>query len=126
MSQTATLERAGAALAGEPLLSVRGLKTQFFTADGVVKAVDGVSFDIFPRQTLGIVGESGCGKSVTALSIMRLVPNPPGKITEGEIVFEGQDLLRMSDEQIRRVRGNQIAMIFQDPMTSLNPCSRAP
>ncbi|MGI8424122.1 MAG: ABC transporter ATP-binding protein [Chloroflexota bacterium] len=121
MSQTATLERAGAAPAGEPLLSVRGLKTQFFTADGVVKAVDGVSFDIFPRQTLGIVGESGCGKSVTALSIMRLVPNPPGKITEGEIAFEGQDLLRMSDEQIRRVRGNQIAMIFQDPMTSLNP-----
>ncbi|HET7770696.1 MAG TPA: ATP-binding cassette domain-containing protein, partial [Chloroflexota bacterium] len=106
MSQTATATRPESTPAGEPLLSVRGLKTRFFTADGVVKAVDGVSFDLHPGQTLGIVGESGCGKSVTALSIMRLIPNPPGKITEGEIVFEGADLLRMSDDQIRRVRGN--------------------
>jgi oligopeptide transport system ATP-binding protein len=103
------------------LLSVRDLRTRFFTADGVVKAVDGVSFDLYPGQTLGIVGESGCGKSVTALSIMRLIPNPPGRIVDGKILFEGQDLLRMKDDQIRRVRGNQIAMIFQDPMTSLNP-----
>jgi len=121
MSQTATLERPAPRSRGEPLLSVRNLKTRFFTADGVVKAVDGVSFDLYPGQTLGIVGESGCGKSVTALSIMRLIPNPPGKIVDGEIVFEGQNLLRMNDEQIRRVRGNKIAMIFQDPMTSLNP-----
>jgi oligopeptide transport system ATP-binding protein len=121
VSQTATATRPETTPAGEPLLSVRGLKTRFFTADGVVKAVDGVSFDLYPGQTLGIVGESGCGKSVTALSIMRLIPNPPGKITDGEIFFEGADLLRMSDDQIRRVRGNKIAMIFQDPMTSLNP-----
>jgi oligopeptide transport system ATP-binding protein len=100
---------------------VRDLRTRFFTADGVVKAVDGVSFDLYPGQTLGLVGESGCGKSVTALSIMRLIPNPPGKIVGGQIIFEGADLLRMSDDQIRRVRGNKIAMIFQDPMTSLNP-----
>jgi oligopeptide transport system ATP-binding protein len=121
VSQVATAPRSDQTPAGDPLLSVRGLKTRFFTADGVVKAVDGVSFELFPGQTLGIVGESGCGKSVTALSIMRLIPNPPGRITEGEIVFEGADLLRMSDDQIRRVRGNKIAMIFQDPMTSLNP-----
>ncbi len=103
------------------MLSVRDLRTQFFTADGVVKAVDGVSFDLYPGQTLGIVGESGCGKSQTVLSIMRLIPSPPGKIVGGEVIFEGQDLLRMSDEQIRRIRGRKIAMIFQDPMTSLNP-----
>ena len=121
MSQTATLEQTPAAPRGEPLLSVRNLRTRFFTADGVVKAVDGVSFELHAGQTLGIVGESGCGKSVTALSIMRLIPDPPGKITDGEILFEGQDLLRMNDDQIRRVRGNKIAMIFQDPMTSLNP-----
>ncbi len=106
---------------GEPLLSVRNLRTRFFTADGVVKAVDGVSFDLYPGQTLGLVGESGCGKSVSALSIMRLIPSPPGKIVDGEIIFQGNDLLKMSDEQVRRVRGKEIAMIFQDPMTSLNP-----
>src|SRR5687767_185690 len=105
MSQTATIDRPAAAPRGGPLLAVRNLKTRCFTADGVVKAVDGVSFDLYPGQTLGIVGESGCGKSVTALSIMRLIPNPPGKIVDGEIRFEGQDLLRMSDDQIRRVRG---------------------
>jgi oligopeptide transport system ATP-binding protein len=121
VSQAATLPRPPGAARGEPLLSVRDLRTQFFTADGVVKAVDGVSFDLYPGQTLGIVGESGCGKSQTVLSIMRLIPTPPGKIVGGQVLFEGQDLLTMRDEQIRRVRGRKIAMIFQDPMTSLNP-----
>jgi oligopeptide transport system ATP-binding protein len=121
VSQAATLRRPSSTARGEPLLSVRDLRTQFFTADGVVKAVDGVSFDLYPGQTLGIVGESGCGKSQTVLSIMRLIPSPPGKIVGGQVLFEGQDLLKMNDEQIRRVRGRKIAMIFQDPMTSLNP-----
>jgi len=103
------------------LLQVKNLKTQFFTQDGVVKAVDGVSFDLGEGETLGIVGESGCGKSVTVLSVMRLIPQPPGKIVDGEVLFDGEDLLKVSDEQIRRVRGNKIAMVFQDPMTSLNP-----
>jgi len=103
------------------LLQVKNLKTQFFTQDGVVKAVDGVSFDLSEGGTLGIVGESGCGKSVTVLSVMRLIPQPPGKIVGGEVLFDGDDLLRVSDDQIRRVRGNKIAMVFQDPMTSLNP-----
>ncbi len=104
-----------------PLLDVSNLKTQFFTQDGVVKAVDGVSFHVNPGETLGIVGESGCGKSITALSLMRLIPTPPGKIVEGKIVFQGDNILEMSDEEVRNVRGNRIAMIFQDPMTSLNP-----
>ncbi len=104
-----------------PLLEVRDLKTQFFTQDGVVKAVDGVSFHVNRGETLGIVGESGCGKSVTSLSIMRLIPSPPGKIAEGQILFDGEDLLGMSEEEMRHIRGNRIAMIFQDPMTSLNP-----
>lgn len=104
-----------------PLLEVNGLKTQFFTQDGVVKAVDGVSFYVNEGETLGIVGESGCGKSVSVLSVMRLIPQPPGKIVDGEVLFDGEDLLKMDDEQIRHVRGNKIAMIFQDPMTSLNP-----
>jgi oligopeptide transport system ATP-binding protein len=105
----------------QPLLEVKNLKTQFFTQDGVVKAVDDVSFYVMPGETLGVVGESGCGKSQTGLSIMRLIPNPPGKIVNGEINFNGQDILKMSDEQVRSIRGNDIAMIFQDPMTSLNP-----
>jgi oligopeptide transport system ATP-binding protein len=104
-----------------PLLEVKGLKTQFFTQDGVVKAVDDVSFYIMPGETLGVVGESGCGKSMTGLSIMRLIPNPPGKIVAGEIVFDGEDILSMSDNDVRKIRGHKIAMIFQDPMTSLNP-----
>ena len=103
------------------LLEVTGLKTQFFTQDGVVKAVDGVSFHVNEGETLGIVGESGCGKSVSVLSVMRLIPQPPGKIVDGEVMFEGVDLLHVSDNEIRKGRGNQIAMIFQDPMTSLNP-----
>ncbi len=105
----------------EPLLSVQNLKTYFYTPDGVVKSVDDVSFDIAPGETLGVVGESGCGKSVTSLSIMRLVQSPPGKIVGGKVIFDGRDLLSLSEEQMRRVRGNEIAMIFQDPMTSLNP-----
>jgi oligopeptide transport system ATP-binding protein len=105
----------------EPLLDVKNLKTQFFTQDGVVKAVDDVSFHIMPGETLGIVGESGCGKSITAMSIMRLIPSPPGKIVGGQILFDGEDVMKMSDEEVRSIRGNKIAMIFQDPMTSLNP-----
>jgi oligopeptide transport system ATP-binding protein len=106
---------------GRPLLEVTNLRTQFFTQDGVVKAVDDISFYVMPGETLGVVGESGCGKSMTGLSIMRLIPNPPGKIVSGEINFDGNDVLKMSDEQVRSIRGNEIAMIFQDPMTSLNP-----
>ncbi len=105
----------------ETLLSVRNLKTYFYTDEGVVKAVDGLTYELHRGETLGIVGESGCGKSVHALSIMRLIPQPPGKIVEGEILFEGKNLLHLSDENMRRIRGNRIAMIFQEPMTSLNP-----
>ena len=104
-----------------PLLDVKDLQTHFFTQDGVVKAVNGVSFHVDEGEALGIVGESGSGKSVTCLSIMRLIPTPPGKIVAGEVRFDGEDLLKMSDEQIRKIRGHQIAMVFQDPMTSLNP-----
>ncbi len=106
---------------GQPLLEVKGLKTQFFTQDGVVRAVDDVSFFVMPGETLGVVGESGCGKSQTGLSIMRLIPSPPGKIVAGEVLFNGEDILKMSDDEVRSIRGNDIAMIFQDPMTSLNP-----
>jgi oligopeptide transport system ATP-binding protein len=104
-----------------PLLRVQDLRTYFFTRTGVVKAVDGVSFELEPGETLGIVGESGSGKSVTALSIMGLIPNPPGRVVGGELLFQGRDLLRLNGGQLRQLRGNQISMIFQDPMTSLNP-----
>ena len=104
-----------------PLLSVQNLRTHFFTRTGVVKAVDGVSFDLRPGETLGIVGESGSGKSVTALSIMRLIPTPPGRIVSGKLLFDNHDLLAMRKSQLRDLRGNQVSMIFQDPMTSLNP-----
>ncbi len=104
----------------EPLLDVRNLRTYFFTQDGVVKAVDGVSFQVMPGEILGLVGESGCGKSVTSLSIMRLV-DPPGRILEGEIWFEGRDLLTLSEAEMARIRGNRISMIFQQPKSSLNP-----
>lgn len=97
------------------------LRTYFDVEEGTARAVDGVSFRLRRGRTLGLVGESGCGKSVTALSILRLVPSPPGRIASGRILFEGRDLLRLSDEEIRRVRGNRIAMVFQEPMTSLNP-----
>src|SRR5215467_10769288 len=103
------------------LLEVRGLQTQFVTDSGVVRAVDGVSFAIDAGRTLGMVGESGCGKSVTALSILRLIPAPPGRIVGGEIRYEGRNLLELPQAEMRRVRGNEIAMIFQEPMTSLNP-----
>ena len=108
-------------LSGEPLLSIRNLHTYFFTHRGMVKAVDGVDLNIRKKETLGLVGESGCGKSVTALSIMRLISNPPGRITEGEIFFAGEDLLRKSHQQMRKMRGSKISMIFQEPMTSLDP-----
>src|SRR5882672_3734780 len=97
------------------LLSVKSLRTYFETEDGTVKAVDGISFALKRGETLGIVGESGSGKSVTNLSIIRLIPNPPGKIVSGEVVFNGQDLLLLSTEQVRKIRGRRIAMIFQDP-----------
>ena len=103
------------------LLEVRNLKTGFRTDDGHFLAVDDVSFKVEAGKTIGIVGESGCGKSVTSLSIMRLIPNPPGKIEGGEILFNGKNLLQLSDEEMRKIRGNDIAMIFQEPMTSLNP-----
>src|SRR5215470_14872317 len=104
-----------------PLLEVRNLETHFKTQDGLVKAVNDVSFHVDRGETLGIVGESGSGKSVTSLSIMRLIPSPPGKIVGGEMVFDGENLLDLSEEEMRHIRGNRIAMIFQDPMTSLNP-----
>jgi oligopeptide transport system ATP-binding protein len=104
-----------------PLLDVKGLETQFKTPDGIIHAVNGVSFSLEEGETLGLVGESGCGKSVTMLSVLRLIPMPPGKIVAGEAFFRGPDLLKMSREEIRHVRGAQIAMVFQDPMTSLNP-----
>ena len=103
------------------LLQVKDLRTHFFTDEGVVRAVDGISYDVQEGETMGLVGESGCGKSVSALSILRLIPNPPGKIVGGEVWFDGQDLLKVDEDEIRHVRGNRIAMIFQEPMTSLNP-----
>jgi peptide/nickel transport system ATP-binding protein len=106
------------------LLEARDLKTYFFTETGTAKAVDGVSFSIREAQVLGIVGESGCGKSMTALSIMRLIPSPPGKIVGGEVWFDGADLLSISEEAMQSLRGNAISMIFQEPMTSLNPVFR--
>lgn len=107
-----------------PLLSIRDLRTYFETEDGVVKAVDGISFDLERGQTLGIVGESGSGKSVANLSIIRLIPEPPGKIVSGQVLLNGEDILCLSREELRKVRGRRIAMIFQDPMTSLNPFLR--
>jgi peptide/nickel transport system ATP-binding protein len=104
-----------------PLLDIDGLKTHFFTRDGVVRAVDGVSFAVASGETLAVVGESGCGKSVTSLSIMRLIASPPGRIVGGSIRFENRDLLRLSEREMRDIRGNDISMVFQEPMTSLNP-----
>src|SRR5690349_6345772 len=103
------------------LLEIRGLRVSFDTADGEARAVDGVSLDVNAGETVGLVGESGCGKSVTALSVLRLI-SPPGRIESGiRIMFEGRDLMQLSNEEIRRVRGNRIAMVFQEPMTALNP-----
>jgi peptide/nickel transport system ATP-binding protein len=105
----------------QPLLQVRDLRTYFHTEAGTARAVDGVSFDIFPGEVIGLVGESGSGKSVTALSVLRLIPDPPGKIVGGTILFHGRDLLQLSWDEIRAIRGKEISMIFQEPMTSLNP-----
>ena len=107
--------------AAEKILEVKNLRTSFFTEGGEVKAVDDISFNVYKGKTLGIVGESGCGKSVTSLSIMRLIPNPPGRIVGGEILFNGTDLLKLDVSAMRKIRGNKISMIFQEPMTSLNP-----
>lgn len=107
----------------KPFLEVKNLKTYFYTEDGVVKAVDGVDFHVFPGEVMGLVGESGCGKSVTSLSIMRLI-SMPGKIIEGEIIFDGKDLLKYTEEQMVHIRGNRISMIFQQPQTALNPVFR--
>jgi oligopeptide/dipeptide ABC transporter ATP-binding protein len=103
------------------LLEVKDLKTYFYTYEGVVKAVDGVSYELEEGETLGLVGESGCGKSVSALSVMRLIPDPPGRIVNGEIQFEDEDILKIDMDDMRRIRGGKIAMVFQEPMTSLNP-----
>jgi oligopeptide/dipeptide ABC transporter ATP-binding protein len=105
----------------EPLLSIQDLAVEFKTEDGVVHAVDGVSYDLFPGETLGIVGESGSGKSVSTLALLGLIPQPPGRIVSGTAMFKGRDLLKLKKRELRRVRGNEVAMIFQDPMTSLNP-----
>jgi len=126
MSQVAEPLRASTravdiAAPGAPLLAVEDLKTHFFTRDGIVRAVDGVSFTVARGETLAIVGESGCGKSVTSLSILRLIASPPGRTVAGRVVFEGRDLLGLSMAQMRRIRGDAISMIFQEPMTSLNP-----
>ncbi len=107
-----------------PLLEIRGLRTYFFTEAGVAKAVDGVDLNVYPGEVLGLVGESGSGKSVTALSVLRLIPEPPGRIVGGEILFRGRDLLKLDYDAIRDVRGEEIGMIFQEPMTSLNPVFR--
>ena len=103
------------------ILEIKNLKTYFYTYEGIAKAVDGISYQLAKGEPLGVVGESGCGKSVTALSILRLVPAPPGKIVGGEILFKGENLLDLTEDRMRKVRGNQISMIFQEPMTSLNP-----
>ena len=105
----------------DKLIEVKNLKTYFYTAQGVVPAVDDVSFEIYNGETVCVVGESGCGKSVTAQSIMRIVAQPPGKYVAGEVLFEGRDLLKLSQKEMRMLRGKQLAMIFQEPMTSLNP-----
>ena len=105
----------------EATLVVEGLKTSFYTDDGIVRSVDGVDFVVPKGKTLGLVGESGCGKSITALSILQLIPTPPGKIEAGKIIFQGKDLLTLSEKELQKIRGNRISMIFQEPMTSLNP-----
>jgi peptide/nickel transport system ATP-binding protein len=107
--------------AATPLLEIEDLRTWFFTSDGVVRAVDGVSYSVAAGETLAVVGESGCGKSVTAMSVLRLLPSPPARIVSGAIRFEGRDLLTASEAEMRKIRGNEISMIFQEPMTSLNP-----
>ena len=108
-------------MAKETVLQVKNLKTYFYTEEGMVPAVDGLDFELGKGETLAIVGESGCGKSVTSLSVLRIVPTPPGKILDGEILYKGEDLLKKSEREMRAIRGNEISMIFQEPLTSLNP-----
>src|SRR5688500_10107142 len=107
----------------KPLLEVKGLKTYFYTEDGVVRAVDGVNFEVYPGEVLGLVGESGCGKSVTSLSIMRLI-SKPGRVDAGEILLDGENLLELPEDEMIKVRGNRISMIFQQPQTAHNPVSK--
>ena len=104
-----------------PLLQVKDLRTHFYTEEGLVKAVDGVSYDVQEGETLALVGESGCGKSISALSLLKLIPIPPGRIVSGEVIFDGEDLMKLNEDEIRKIRGNRISMVFQEPMTSLNP-----
>ena len=104
-----------------PLLQVRDLRTYFYTDEGIVKAVDGVTYDVQAGETLALVGESGCGKSISALSLLKLIPIPPGRIVSGEVVFDGEDIMKLEEDEIRKIRGNRISMVFQEPMTSLNP-----
>ncbi len=118
---TDVADKVEAPVADELALQVEGLQTYFYTRQGIVKAVDGVTFDLRKGETLGIVGESGCGKSITALSVMRLVPDPPGRIIGGRITLDGRSLLELDEVEMRDIRGNDISMIFQEPMTSLNP-----
>jgi peptide/nickel transport system ATP-binding protein len=113
-----------AASAAEPVLDIDDLRTWFFTRDGLVRAVDGVSWSLARGETLGVVGESGCGKSITAMSVLGLVPTPPGRVVSGSIRFQGRELIGLSEPEMRKVRGNEISMIFQEPMTSLNPVLR--
>ena len=108
-------------MADEIVLQVKNLQTYFYTEEGIVPAVDGLDFELRQGETLAIVGESGCGKSVTSMSVLRLVPTPPGKILGGEILYKGEDLLKKSEKEMRSIRGNEISMIFQEPLTSLNP-----
>jgi oligopeptide/dipeptide ABC transporter ATP-binding protein len=126
-SSSASSERSRAAAvgrSGEPVLAIRNLVTEFKTSDGVVNAVNEVSYEVYPGETVGVVGESGSGKSVTVMSVLGLIPEPPGRIAGGEIIFQGRDLLQLSPAELRKVRGAEIGMIFQDPMTSLNPVHR--
>lgn len=121
VQRSAPAQASAPAPRGERILQLNDLTTHFFSRDGVVRAVDGVSYYLNRRETLGVVGESGCGKSVAALSILRLIPNPPGRIVSGEILFEGENLLERTEAEMQNIRGNEISMIFQEPMTSLNP-----
>ena len=105
----------------QPLLSIRDLEVEFNTERGIVRAIDRVGFDVYPGETLGLVGESGCGKSVTALAVLGLIPSPPGRITAGSIVLEGRELVGMPEKEYRKLRGAEVSMIFQEPMTALNP-----